>query len=119
MRVRVANHPLFGRRGDDVTFDLPLTFSEAALGTTIAVPTPTGGTRRIRIPQATQPGKVLRIRGEGAPRVRGTGAGDLLVTVRVTVPDRLSEEQQRLIGELAAHDDTRDRDAALGVATEA
>jgi molecular chaperone DnaJ len=119
VRVRVADHPLFGRKGDDVTIELPLTFAEAALGTTIAVPTPAGDTRRIRIPAGTQPGKVLRIRGEGAPRTRGTGSGDLLVTVRITVPEHLSAEQQRLVSELATHDDTRDRDAALGVTTEA
>jgi len=119
VRVRVADHPIFGRKGDDVTLELPLTFSEAVLGTTIAVPTPSGGTRRIRIPAGTQPGKVLRIRAEGAPRTRGTGTGDLLVTVRVTVPHHLSEEQQRIVSELAVHDDTRDRDADLGVTTEA
>jgi len=119
VRVHVAEHPLFGRKGDDVTLELPLTFAEAALGTTVAVPTPSGDIRRIRIPAGTQPGKVLRIRGAGAPRTRGTGSGDLLVTVRVTVPDHLSDEQQRLISELALHDDTRDRDATLGVTTEA
>jgi molecular chaperone DnaJ len=85
----------------------------------VGLPTPSGEQRRIRIRAGTQPGKVLRIRGEGAPRTRGTGAGDLLVTVRVSVPDRLNEEQQRLIGELATHDDTRERDAALGVSAEA
>jgi molecular chaperone DnaJ len=119
VHVRVTDHPVFGRKGDDVTLELPLTFAEATLGTTIAVPTPAGDTRRIRIAAGTQPGKVLRIRGEGAPRTRGTGSGDLLVTVRVTVPDHLSDEQQRLVSELAAHDDTRERDAALGVSTEA
>lgn len=119
VHVRVADHPVFGRKGDDVTVDLPLTFAEAALGTTVAVPTPSGDVRRIRIAPGTQPGKVLRIRGEGAPRTRGTGTGDLLVTVRVTVPDRLNDEQKRLIGELSEHDDTDERDAALGVRTEA
>jgi len=119
VKVHVADHPLFGRKGDDVTLELPLTFAEAAMGTTFAVPTPSGGTRRIRIPAGTQPGKVLRIRGEGTPRTRGTGSGDLLVTVRVAIPDHLNDEQLRLIAELAAHDDTRDRDATLGVTTEA
>jgi molecular chaperone DnaJ len=119
VRVRVADHPLFGRKGDDVTLELPLTFAEAALGTTIVVPTPSGDTRRIRIPAGTQPGKVLRIREQGAPRTRGTGTGDLLVTVRVTVPQHLSEEQKRIVTELSEQDDTRDRDAALGVTTEA
>jgi len=119
VRVRVADHPLFGRKGDDVTIDVPLTFSEAALGTTIAVPTPAGESRRIRVPAGTQPGKVLRIREQGAPRTRGGGTGDLLVTIRVSVPERLSAEQERLVRELGALDDTSSRDAALGVTTEA
>jgi len=119
VRVRVADHPLFGRRGDDVTLELPLTFAEAALGTTVAVPTPSGATRRIRIPAGTQAGKVLRVRGEGAPRTRGSGTGDLLVTVRVSVPERLDAEQERLVRELGALDDTSDRDASFGVTTEA
>ena len=119
VRVRVADHPLFGRRGDDVTVEVPLTFSEAALGTTIVVPTPSGETRRIRIPAGTQPGKVLRVRGEGAPRTRGGGTGDLLVTVRVTVPERLDAEQERLVRELGTLDDTTARDATLGVISEA
>jgi molecular chaperone DnaJ len=119
VRVRVAEHPLFGRKGDDVTLDVTLTFAEAALGTTIAVPTPAGESRRIRIPAGTQPGKVLRIREQGAPRTRGGGSGDLLVTIRVNIPERLSAEQERLIRELGTLDDTTTRDAALGVTTEA
>jgi molecular chaperone DnaJ len=119
VRVRVADHPLFGRKGDDVTLELPLTFAEAALGTTIVVPTPGGESRRIRIPAGTQPGKVLRIREQGAPRTRGGGTGDLLVTIRVSVPERLNVQQERLVRELGALDDTNARDAALGVATEA
>jgi molecular chaperone DnaJ len=119
VRVRVADHPIFGRRGDDVTLELPLSFSEAALGTTVVVPTPSGETRRIRIPAGTQPGKVLRLREQGSPRTRGGGTGDLLVTVRVTVPERLDAEQERLVRELGALDDTTARDATFGVTTEA
>jgi molecular chaperone DnaJ len=114
VRVHVAAHPRFGRRGDDITLDVPMTFAEVTLGTTIEVPTPAGGRRRIRIAAGTQPGKVLRLRGEGAPRSgRGKGNGDLLVTVRVQVPQRLSREQKRVVEELASLDDTTDRDASL------
>jgi molecular chaperone DnaJ len=114
VRVNVAAHPRFGRRGDDITLDVPMTFAEVALGTTIEVPTPAGGTRRIRIAAGTQPGKVLRLRGEGAPRSgRGKGNGDLLVTVRVQVPSRLTREQKRVVQQLAALDDTAERDASL------
>jgi molecular chaperone DnaJ len=114
VRVHVAAHPRFGRRGDDITLDLPMTFAEVALGTTVEVPTPSGGRRRIRIAAGTQSGKVLRLRGEGAPRSgRGKGNGDLLVTVRVQVPQRLTREQKRLVEELAGLDDTAARDASL------
>jgi molecular chaperone DnaJ len=116
VRVRVAAHPLFGRKGDDVMLELPLSFAEAAAGTTIAVPTPSGGSRRIRIPAGTQPGKVLRVRGEGAPRSRKGGTGDLLVTVTVVVPHHLNREQKRLVAELAKHDDLHDRDVLFGAA---
>ncbi len=119
VRVDVARHPVFGRKGDDVTVELPVTFAEATLGAAVVVPTPAGSTRKIRIPAGTQPGKVLRIRGEGAPKTRGAGTGDLLVTVRVTVPERLGPEQERLVRELGALDDTSQRDATLGVPTEA
>ena len=114
--VHVAAHPLFGRKGDDVTIDVPLTFAEATLGTRLAVPTPRGATRTIRIPAATTSGRTLRVRGEGAPRRRG-GNGDLLVTVHVEVPARLSRAQKRLVEELAALDDTSARDRLLGVAS--
>ncbi|MGA1775095.1 MAG: molecular chaperone DnaJ [Nitriliruptoraceae bacterium] len=113
VRVHVAAHPRFGRRGDDVTLDLPLTYAEAALGTTVAVPTPSGGRRRIRIAAGTQAGRVLRVRDEGAPRAGGRGRGDLLVTVRVRVPDRPSREQKRLLTQLGELDDRAARDAAL------
>ncbi len=113
VRVRVAPHPRFGRRGDDVTLDLPLTYAEAALGTTVAVPTPTGGRRRIRIRPGTQAGRVLRVRDEGAPRSGGRGRGDLLVTVRVRVPERLGREEKRLLTELGERDDRAARDRAL------
>jgi molecular chaperone DnaJ len=119
VRVRVAAHPRFGRRGDDVTLELPLTFAEAALGATVAVPTPSGERRRIRIAPGTQAGRVLRVRGEGAPRTGGRGRGDLLVTVRVRVPERLSRAEKRLLEQLGEHDDRAARDRALFEGTSA
>ncbi len=110
--VHVEPHPLFGRKGDDVTLEVPITYSEAALGTKLRVPTPRGETRTIKIPAGTASGRTFRIRGEGAPR-RGGGQGDLLVSVRVQVPARLSRDQKRLLEQLAEHDDTTDRDRAL------
>ena len=110
--VHVASHPLFGRKGDDVTLELPITLSEAALGTKLTVPTPSGGTRTIRIPSGTGHGRTFRIRGEGAPKSRG-GNGDLLVSTRIEVPSRLNGEQRKLLEQLAELDDTSERDRAL------
>ncbi|MEX1178756.1 MAG: molecular chaperone DnaJ [Nitriliruptor sp.] len=110
--VHVEAHPLFGRRGDDVTLEVPITFAEAALGTKLTVPTPSGATRTIKIPAGTTSGRTFRVRGEGAPK-RGGGNGDLRVTVRIEVPSRLNREQKRLLEQFAEHDDTSARDAAL------
>jgi molecular chaperone DnaJ len=110
--VRVEKHPLFGRRGEDVTIEVPITFAEAALGTKLTVPTPSGRTRTIKIPAGTTSGRTFRVRGEGAPK-RGNGTGDLRVTVRIEVPSRLTREQKRLLEQLAELDDTSARDAEL------
>ena len=104
VRIHVEPHPVFGRRGDDVTMHVPVSFSEAALGTKLTVPTPSGGSKTIKVPSGTADGRTFRIRGEGAPS-RGNGTGDLLVTVDVTVPERLSRKQKQLLEQLAALDD--------------
>ncbi len=107
--VHVEPHPVFGRRGDDVTVELPVTFSEAALGTKLKVPLPEGGTSTIKVPSGTPSGKTFRLRGHGAPR-RGGKRGDLLVSVRVQVPSKLTRRQKELFTELAELEDTSDRD---------
>lgn len=110
--VHVEKHPHFGRKGDNVTIDVPITFAEAALGTKLAVPTPRGNTRTIKVPAGTTSGRTFRIRNEGAPKKR-SGNGDLLVTTKIQVPTNLSREQKKLIAELASYDDTEARDRAL------
>jgi molecular chaperone DnaJ len=110
--VHVEQHPLFGRRGDDVTIEVPVTYAEAALGTKLTIPTPRGGRRTIKVPAGTATGRTFRLRGEGAPKKNG-GTGDLLVTVKVQVPSRLTRDQKRLIEQLAEHDDTTSRDQSL------
>ena len=114
VRVHVEPHDLFGRRGDHVTLEVPVTFAEASLGTKLTVPTPDGGTATIKIPAGTPTGKTFRIRGKGATGRKGTG--DLLVTVAVQVPDKLSKDQKRLVEELRGLDDTTDRDRRFGAA---
>jgi len=110
--VHVTPHPRFGRKGDDVTLEVPITYSEAALGTKLTVPTPHGDRRTIKVPAGTSSGRTFRIRGQGAPR-RANGNGDLLVTVRIEVPQKLNREQRKLLEELAEHDDTAVRNATL------
>jgi molecular chaperone DnaJ len=93
--VRVAPHAYFGRRGSDLTLELPVTFPEAALGANVKVPTLNGAVT-LKIPSGTSQGRTFRVRGRGAPK-RGGGRGDLLVTVNVEVPTRLSKEERELL----------------------
>jgi molecular chaperone DnaJ len=100
--VHVSEHELFGRKGDDLTLTVPVTFAEAALGTTLTVPTLDGNVS-LKVPPGTASGRTLRVRGRGVP---GKGrSGDLLVTVEVAVPMRLTAEQRSLLEKLAAETD--------------
>jgi molecular chaperone DnaJ len=110
--VHVAPHPLFGRRGDNLLLRVPVTFSEAALGAEVKVPTLDGAVT-VRIPPGTASGKALRVRGRGMPKAGGS-AGDLLVTVDVAVPQTLSDEQRQAVEALAATESANPR-AHLGV----
>jgi molecular chaperone DnaJ len=93
--VRVAEHPIFGRNGKNLTIEVPITFIEAALGAEIDVPT-LGGKVRLRIPAGTQTGKTFRVREHGIEDAKGA-KGDLLVTVSVTVPENMTEESRELL----------------------
>lgn len=97
--ISVEPHSVFQRDGDDVLLELPLSFSEAALGCKKDLPTAHGGTCRINIPEGTQGGKVLRVKGEGAPNVHGRSKGDMLVKVIVETPVSLSDKQKDLLRE--------------------
>ena len=90
----------FERQGDDLIYDLSLSFSQAALGSEHAVPTPYGD-ERLNVPPGTQPETVLRLKNRGLPILGHDGKGDMLVRVHVWTPERLTDEQQRLFHELA------------------
>ena len=90
----------FERNGDDLYYDLPLSFSQAALGGEFSVPTPYGD-EQIRIPAGTQPETMLRLKSKGLPVLGQHSKGDLLIRVHVWTPERLTDEQQRLFQELA------------------
>ncbi len=103
--THVAEHPVFKRDGADVTMDLPLSMYEAALGTTVDVPTPNGKTVRLKVPAGTQPGKKFRFKDMGAPSVKQKGAmGALYVTVQVKVPESLSDKERDALMTLQAAD---------------
>lgn len=97
--IQVKPHEIFHREGDDVVIDLPITFTEAALGCKKEIPTPLSGSCKITIPEGVQSGKVLRVKGHGLPNVHGQGVGDLLAEIHVETPVDLSEEQKLLLQE--------------------
>ena len=99
--VTVAPHALFERRGDDLHVSLPITAPEAALGTTLEVPTLKGRVS-MKVPPATSSGRTFRLPGYGMPRVRGGGAGNQFVTVKIVMPNDLTVEEKRLYEQLRA-----------------
>ena len=111
VKIAVKPHPVFGRRGDDLTLDLPITYPEATLGAQVEVPTMNGPVT-LKVPAGTPSGKTFRVKGRGAPK-KG-GHGDLLAKVKVDVPEKVSKEEKELLGKLrdAAKDSPRKR---LGV----
>jgi molecular chaperone DnaJ len=94
--VKVTPHPLFGRKGDNLTLDVPVSFDEVALGAEIKIPTLAGGAVTLKIPAGTPNGRTFRVRGRGAVKKDGT-KGDLLATVQVQVPARLNESAREAI----------------------
>jgi len=98
--INVRKHKFFRRRDLDILLDLNVNVAQAVLGAEVEVPT-VDGPSILRIPAGTQPGKILRLRGKGVPRLRGSGRGDQLVVVNVEVPKRLTVEQRELFEQLA------------------
>jgi molecular chaperone DnaJ len=90
----------FLRDGADLVYDLPITFSQAALGAEIEVPT-VGGAARVKIAAGTQSGQLLRLRGRGLPHLQGGGRGDLIIRIAVWTPTELTAQQESLLRQLA------------------
>lgn len=95
--THIKAHGFFRREGADVVMDLPLTIAEVALGTEITIPTPDGGKVKLKVPEGTEDGRVFRIGGRGAPKLKGKGKGDLKVKAQVVVPKQLTAEQKELL----------------------
>ena len=95
--INVYSHDLFKRSDENLFFEFPISIADAALGTTIEIPTIDGGRAKIKIPGGTQNGKQFRLKGKGMPYIRGSGNGDLYVQVNTEVPISLNKEQKELL----------------------
>lgn len=103
--VSIQDHPLFKRNENDVILDLPISYTDAMLGTNIEVPTLTGKAM-IRIPPGTHTGQTFRLKGKGFPKLGGFGSGDMLVKILVDTPSSLSSRQKELVEELSKSSET-------------
>ena len=98
--TRVRRHPFFEREGNDLACEIPVSFTQAALGARIEIPT-LEGTEIVKIPAGTQSGEIIRLKGHGVQDVAGRRKGDLFVKVLVRTPENLSKEQKALVARLA------------------
>jgi molecular chaperone DnaJ len=109
--TRVTPSPLFQRKGSDLVIEVPVTYAEAALGATVEVPTPDGGRISLKVPPGSQDGKLLKVKGRGAPKLNGGGKGDLLARLRVVVPTKLSKAEREALENLqkVSREDPREK----------
>lgn len=100
--TRIDEHPYYARKGADVLMDLPVSPAEATIGANIVVPMPDGTKVRVKVPAGTQDGKVLTVRGKGAAKVKGSGNGDVRLTVHIKVPKTLNDAQRKAMEDYVA-----------------
>jgi molecular chaperone DnaJ len=96
----VKPHPFFEREGRDLHCSVPISFSQAAMGAEIVIPTLDGGEHKLKIQEGTQSGTTFRVRGKGVPALQSSGKGDMYVKVRVETPRKLTKRQRELMAEL-------------------
>jgi len=104
--VRVADHDLFEREGDHLLMEMPISFTQAALGAEVDVPT-LEGQHALTIPKATQYGAMFRIQGEGLPNLRTGRRGDLVLVTKIETPKKLTKKQEQLLRDFAETEDHR------------
>jgi curved DNA-binding protein len=93
--THITEHPYYSRDKADVVLELPINVANAALGTSVIVPTPDGKKVRVRVPAGTQDGAILTIKGKGAPDIKAKGSyGNLKIKVKIDVPSEMNEEQK-------------------------
>jgi len=107
--TRVEPSKLYRRRGDDLVLEVPVTLSEAALGSTVEIPTPDGRVS-LKVPPGSQDGKLLRVKGRGAPHLKGDGRGDLLARLKVSVPQKLTKKEREALEALQSAEKANPRD---------
>lgn len=98
--TRVSPSPIYERRGADLVLDVPVSYPEASLGASVKIPTPLGEQVSLKVPAGSNDGKLLRLRGKGAPTLGKEGQGDLLARVRLRVPSKPSAEERKLLEQL-------------------
>jgi molecular chaperone DnaJ len=96
----VLSHKLFTREGDDILYELPINFAQAALGAEVKVPT-LDGEAKLKIPNGCQTGRLLKLKNKGIPHLHRRGRGDQLITLSVVTPGKLTKKQRQLFEELA------------------
>lgn len=104
VHIVVKPHPMFARHGNDLVCQVPIGFTQAALGAAVDVPT-LDGKERLEIPAGTQHGEIFKIRGKGLPDIRGVRRGDLVLQVTIEIPKKLTERQRELLNEFASTED--------------
>ena len=99
VEIHIVEDNLFKREGDNIYVEVPISYIDAILGTTILVPT-LYGTAKLKVPAGTQPGTLLRLKGQGMPRFRGFGKGDQFVKILVEIPKKVSTKEKELLNQV-------------------
>lgn len=105
VRVRVALHKWFQRDGDNIILEIPISFTQAALGAEVEIPTIEGASHVLKVPRGAQFGQVIKMNGQGLPSLRSKRRGDMLVVVRIEIPKKLTDRQEDLLRQYAETED--------------